>query len=69
MGEARLHVVFGEGPEVLLPRSWPGWVSRSGRCPGTGRSLWGHRLAGRACRRSRGGHRCGQGRLSGVPVR
>jgi hypothetical protein len=41
MGEARLHVVFGEGPEVLLPRSWPGWVSRSGRCPGTGRSRWG----------------------------
>jgi hypothetical protein len=26
-------------------------------------------LAGRGCRRSRGGHRRGQGRLSGVPVR
>ena len=24
--------------EVPSPRTWPGWVSRSGRCPGTGRA-------------------------------
>lgn len=33
-------------PEVLLPRSWPGWVSRSGRCPGSGQArCWGDRRA------------------------
>jgi hypothetical protein len=25
---------------VFLPRNWPGRVSRSGRCPGTGQSRW-----------------------------
>lgn len=40
MGEARLHVVFGTGQAGSSLRNWPGWVSRSGRCPGTGQSRW-----------------------------
>jgi len=41
MGEARLPVVLARArPEVLSPRSGPGWVARSGRCPGTGQSRW-----------------------------
>ena len=70
MGEARLHVVFGTGQAGSSLRNWPGWVSRSRRRPGTGQSCWlGGGLAGRGCRRSRGGRRRGQGRLGGVPVR
>src|SRR5580704_15947634 len=39
-GEARLHVVSGAGQAGRSLRNWPGWVSRSGRCPGTGQSRW-----------------------------
>jgi hypothetical protein len=71
MGEARLPVVLARArPEVLLPRSGPGWVSRSGRCPGTGQSRWlGDRVADRGCRRSRGGRRRGRGRLCAGTLR
>ena len=49
MGEARLHVVFGTGQAGSSLRNWPGWVSRSRRCPGTGQSCWlGGRTGGPA---------------------
>ena len=42
MGEARLHVVFGTGQAgKALTARLAGRVSRSGRCPGTGRRLGG----------------------------
>ena len=70
MGEARLHVVSGTdqaGSALAAELAGLGVAFRA--------VSWhwavtlGDWLAGRGCRRYRGGHRRGQGRLSGVPVR
>ena len=56
MGEVRLHVVFGTGQAGSSLRNWPGWVSRSGRCPGAGPVGYGRAGAEPAPREKEKGH-------------
>ena len=70
----RIGCTWCSGPArsaVPSPRTWPGWVLRSGRCPGTGRPRWPGGIDWRVADVTdpEAADRRGQGRIGGLPVR